>query len=283
MVYLALLLIWIFIHAAVCVVIMGHQVKQREAKQSMMGRQLYFSMCPQHWRHYISTITCQLKLSIYISSNPNDHIWQLTCVKLNQMHDFCRQFKPQHFSHLSLLKWPAVIVLTLWPSLLCPMWQHSFSCVFWGGEKKTPPEYFANSSGPPSGYFIKPCTIHHFLLFSMVMTLNVECGCEVIMLLLEGWQKTLGSLLRLNRLPWKCFNIVANQIFPRAIINPLNPTSQRGQTICHHQFPICSLLPVFPYWYVNISDLLLLGFHWKTFVFEMIWATYRHLWFHRRE
>lgn len=150
-------------------------------------------------------------------------------------------------------------------------------------KKKNPPEYFANSSGPPSGYFIKPCTIHHFLLFSMVMTLNVECGCEVIMLLLEGWQKTLGSLLRLNRLPWKCFNIVANQIFPRAIINPLNPTSQRGQTICHHQFPICSLLPVFPYWYVNISDLLLLGFHWKTFVFEMIWATYRHLWFHRRE
>lgn len=38
---------------------------------------------------------------------------------------------------------------------------------------------------------------------------------------------------------------------------------QRGQTICHQQFPICSPLPVSPHWYVNISELPLLGFHQK--------------------
>ena len=52
------------------------------------------------------------------------------------------------------------------------------------------------------------------------------------------------------------------------------PTLQWGHTMCHQQFPICGQGPVFPHWYVNISELLLLGLHPKVLVFETMRATY---------
>lgn len=153
-----------------------------------------------------------------------------------------------------------------WPGL---MWQHCSLCFIRRWKKPKIPEYICKCLS--SSVWLFHQVLHHaeLLVFAMVLTLNVECGCEVVMPLGE-------TLVCLSSLSWLFSTYMYTFIYiyvyalmlfqtesPSALLQQTWSHLQRSQTVCHQQFPICSPLPVFPHWYVNISELLLLGFNQK--------------------
>lgn len=108
--------------------------------------------------------------------------------------------------------------------------------------------------------------LHHAGLLALVLTLNVECGCELIVSLVDGSRSRLQTVSRASLvfhyyLVCTRFDTVATTISLCTLTaNPIRLRSEAKQSAIQ-QFPTCSPLPVFPRWYVNSSELLLLGFH----------------------
>lgn len=134
-----------------------------------------------------------------------------------------------------------------WPGL---MWQHCSLCFIRRWKKPKIPEYICKCLS--SSVWLFHQVLHHaeLLVFAMVLTLNVECGCEVVMPLGE-------TLVCLSSLSWLfstymyafiyicvCFNAVSNRIsfctFTANLIPSAAKPNSLPSTVSHMQ-PVASL------------------------------------------